>query len=475
MYSFWQRLTLSDLALDGVINASYIHRWVGSLKSWRQQSWLMQWGDEIGAILTSFVFLLAPFEKSIPGLSTETVGLLMIAVAAYWVLLTLADEQAGGVTPIHVTVLVFWAISAVSTALSPARNAAIGGLSKLSLYLLLFVMLARLCRSSRIRDWLIAIYLHIALFVSVYGVHQSIYGAKQLANWVDAESTLAKTTRVYSYIGNPNQLAAYLLPAICFSVAACFIWRGWVRKSLAYVMVVTNTYCLQVTYCRGAWIGAIVGILVAAGLVYYWLRPTLPKFWKSWALPIALGVILVIGGVAILAIPLLRDRVLSIFSGSKDSSNNVRLEVWKAVRNMIQARPLLGFGPGDRVFKQIYPVYQTSPRFSATGAYSVFLETIVEVGYIGFTCLIWMLIVTSNWAFQGLRQLRQTRDSAAFWLMAAIVSMVATIVQGATDTVWYRPDIQTLWWLTIAIIASFYQTATVEEKSIDRLSLIPRA
>ena len=475
MYSFWQRLTLSDLALDGVINASYIHRWVGSLKSWRQQSWLMQWGDEIGAILTSFVFLLAPFEKSIPGLSTETVGLLMIAVAAYWVLLTLADEQAGGVTPIHVTVLVFWAISAVSTALSPARNAAIGGLSKLSLYLLLFVMLARLCRSSRIRDWLIAIYLHVALFVSVYGVHQSIYGAKQLANWVDAESTLAKTTRVYSYIGNPNQLAAYLLPAICFSVAAYFIWQGWARKSLAIVMVVTNTYCLQVTYCRGAWIGAIVGILVAAGLVYYWLRPTLPKFWKSWALPIALGVILVIGGVAILAIPLLRDRVLSIFSGSKDSSNNVRLEVWKAVRNMIQARPLLGFGPGDRVFKQIYPVYQTSPRFSATGAYSVFLETIVEVGYIGFTCLIWMLIVTSNWAFQGLRQLRQTRDSAAFWLMAAIVSMVATIVQGATDTVWYRPDIQTLWWLTIAIIASFYQTATVEEKSIDRLSLIPRA
>ena len=65
MYSFWQRLTLSDLALDGVINASYIHRWVGSLRAWRQQSWLMQWGDEIGAILTSFVFLLAPFEKSI--------------------------------------------------------------------------------------------------------------------------------------------------------------------------------------------------------------------------------------------------------------------------------------------------------------------------------------------------------------------------------------------------------------------------
>ena len=170
MYSFWQRLTLSDLALDRVVDASYVHRWVGSLQSWRQQSWLMQWGDEIGAILTSLIFIVSPFEKSIPGLSTETVGLLMIAVAAFWILLTVSDQRMGGVTPIHVTVLVFWAVSAISTGLSPVRADAIGGLSKLSLYLLLFVMLARLCRSSRIRNWLIAIYLNTA-FVEIGRAH----------------------------------------------------------------------------------------------------------------------------------------------------------------------------------------------------------------------------------------------------------------------------------------------------------------
>jgi putative inorganic carbon (hco3(-)) transporter len=463
MYSFWQRLTLSDISPNRWFDASYVHRWVGSLQAWRQQSWLMQWGDEIGAILTSLVFLLSPFEKSIPGLSTTTIGLLLGAVAAFWVLLTLSDEQGGGITPIHITLLVFWGISAVSTGLSPVKSSAIDGLRNVTLYLILFVMLARLCRSSRIRNWLIAIYLHVALVVSVYGVNQSIYGAKQLATWVDAESTLAKTTRVYSYILNPNQLAAYLLPAIAFSVAAFFIWNGWVQKTLAIVMVVTNAYCLQATYCRGAWVGAIVGIFVAAGLVYYWLRPTLPQFWRSWALPIALGIIVAIGGLAIVAIPLLRDRVFSIFSGSKDSSNNVRIEVWKAVSKMIQNRPLLGFGPGDRVFKQIYPIYQTSPRFSATGAYSVFLETIVEIGYLGCASLIWMLAVTVNCGISGLKRLRQTGDPQAFWLMAAIVSMVAAVCQGATDTVWYRPDVQTLWWLAVGIIASFYQTVAVSD------------
>jgi hypothetical protein len=79
MLSLWQRFTLSDLSLTGWVDASYVYRWVGSLQSWRQRSWLMQWGDEIGAILTALVFVLSPFESS---LSTDLIGFLMIAVAA---------------------------------------------------------------------------------------------------------------------------------------------------------------------------------------------------------------------------------------------------------------------------------------------------------------------------------------------------------------------------------------------------------
>ena len=28
---------------------------------------------------------------------------------------------------------------------------------------------------------------------------------------------------------------------------------------------------------------------------------------------------------------------------------------------------------------------------------------------------------------------------------------------GLVDTVWYRPQVNTLWWLMIALIASYYQ------------------
>ena len=457
MHSFWQRFTLADWEIDRWVAASYSHRWVGSLQAWRQQSWLMRWGDEIGAILAALVFVLAPF------VSTDIIGIVMGGVAAFWLLLTLADDRDGGITPIHITLLLFWAVSALSTGLSPAREAAIRGLSLLSLYLLFFVMVSRLCRSPKIRNWSIAIYLVVSLMVSVYGANQSIYGAKQLATWVDAESTLARTTRVYSYVGNPNELAGYLLPAIAFSVAAVFMWRGWLQKTLAVVMVVVNLWCLQATYSRGAWVGAIVMLIVAVSMVYYWLRPSLPKFWRSWALPISLGGIFVISSVAIVLIPNLRDRVFSIVSGSKDSSNNFRMNVWIAVDRMINARPIWGWGPGDRVFKKIYPTYQVSPRFSALGAYSIFLETLVEVGAIGFASLMWAIVVICDCAVRGVIRLRQTGDTQGYWLIAAFAAVVGLLVQGATDVVWYRPTIQTLWWLCVAIIASFYRSTAVEE------------
>jgi putative inorganic carbon (HCO3(-)) transporter len=451
MYSLWQNFTLSNLAPDRWLDSSYVHRWVGSLKSWRESSWLMQWGDEIGAILAGLVFVLSPF------IPTESTGLLMGGVAGFWLLLTLSDRQVGGTTPIHVTLLVFWAISALAAGLSPVKDAAIGGLGKLSLYLLLFLMLARLFRSPRFRDWLIGIYLNVALVVSVYGVNQSIYGAKPLATWVDPESSLAKTTRVYSYLNNPNLLGGYLLPAIAFSVAAFFVWRGKLPKTLALVMLGVDLYCLQATYCRGAWIGIVVMLLVAIVLLYYWFRPLLPKFWRSWGLPVTIGSIFVILGLATVLVPSLHDRVASIFVARGDSSNNFRINVWQAVRKMIQDRPILGIGPGDRVFKKIYPIYQVSPRYSALSAYSLFMETIVETGFIGLAALIWSIVVTFNQGVRGLLQLRQSRDPQVFWLIAAIVSLVGMICQGFVDTVWYRPEIQTLWWFCVALIAGYYQ------------------
>jgi putative inorganic carbon (HCO3(-)) transporter len=290
--------------------------------------------------------------------------------------------------------------------------------------------------------------------VSIYGLRQWFFGAEALATWVDPESPSAKLTRVYSYLGNPNLLAGYLLPAVALSLAAVFAWQRWLPKALAMTMFVVNSACLVLTFSRGGWIGFVVLIFVFLVLLLYWYSVRLPEAWRPWAMPVLLGGSVGLMVLAVLFVGPVRDRVASIFIGRRDSSNNFRMNVWSSVVEMIRDRPILGIGPGNNAFNKIYPRYMHT-RFSALSAYSIFLEVLVETGFIGFSCFLWLLIVTFNQGIQQLSRLRGSANYQGFWLVGAIAGMVGILSHGLVDTVWYRPEVNTLWWLMVAIIASY--------------------
>jgi putative inorganic carbon (HCO3(-)) transporter len=430
----------------------------------------MQWAEPMGALLVAIVLALAPFVPN------ALVGLLLVAGAAFWVLLTLSDETAYlqegqpqrlalRVTPIHLLVLLYWGIATVATALSPVKVAAATGLVKLTLYLLLFALMARVLRSPRFRSWIITLFLHIALIVSVYGLRQWFFGAKALATWVDPTSTSAKLTRVYSYLGNPNLLAGYLVPAVALSLAAIFAWQRLLPRLLAVTMFIVNSACLVLTYSRGGWIGFVISIFAFLVLLVYWYSVQLPSKWRPWAMPVLLGGSAGVIALAVLFVEPVRDRVASIFVGREDSSNNFRMNVWSAVLEMIRDRPILGIGPGNNAFNKIYPLYQR-PRYTALSAYSVFLEIAVETGFIGALCFLWLLIVTFNQGVQQLGRLRMLANPDGFWLMGAIAAIAGILSHGLVDTVWYRPEVSTLWWLMVAIVASYYIPANPETSEV---------
>lgn len=456
----WQRFTLSCLPLKQYLTTSYVHRFlVGLLSSWRQGSILIQWGDTIAAALLSVVYALAPF------VSTTLIGLLLTACVGFWLLLTLSDEAAPripSVTPIHLLVLLYWAVAAVATALSPVKKAAINDLTTLTLYLLLFALCARVLRSPRLRSWMIVLYLHVSLIVSIYGMRQWFFGAPPLATWVDQESAFSKTTRVYSYLGNPNLLAGYLLPAVVFSLVAVFVWQGWIKKALALTMFVVNTACLILTFSRGGWIGLVVALLIVMGLLVYWWSIEMPPFWRTWSLPIILGGLIGVLLLAMIFVEPVRLRVLSIFADRKDSSNNFRRNVWDAVFEMIRDRPIIGIGPGHGSFNKIYPLYQ-HPRYTALSAYSILLEVTVETGFIGLAAFLWLLIVTFNTAFLQMQRLRKLRSADGFWLIGAIATMAGMLAHGTVDTVFYRPEVNSVWWLVVGLIASYYTYTPLDQ------------
>lgn len=462
MNSVWEQLTLTNLPLYQWRRTSYLYSLAcGSLQNWRQSSWLMQWAEPLGFVLLALVFGLAPFVNNL------LVGLLLVACAGFWLLLTLSDEALLSFTPIHLLVLLYWGIATVATAMSPVKMAAFAGWSKLTLYLAFFALMARLLRVPRLRSLLVAVYLHVALIVSFYGVRQWIDQVPPLATWNDPTSTQANMTRAYSYLGNPNLLGSYLLPAIALSAAAIFVWKGWGPKALALTMLLVNCACLRYTDSRGAWIGFLVLMVGFLVLMWYWWSPLMPRFWRRWALPAGLGGLAAAIIVAVVLVEPLRDRVSSIFLGRKDSSNNFRMNVWASVIDMIRDRPVLGIGPGNTAFNKVYPLYMR-PRYSALSAYSVLLEITVETGFIGLMTFLWLLVVTVN---QGIFQLKRLRDALffpqesnnfvqnprdGFWLIAALATLAGMMAHGFVDTVWYRPEVNMLWWLMVALIASFY-------------------
>ncbi len=429
------------------LSGSYVYSTLKSFTSWRSGSWLLQWSEPIGVLLLSLVFCLAPF------VSTSLIGVLLVAIAFYWLLVTLSEEGSLHLTSVHGLVFIYWLVATLAMLLSPVRPQAIAGWIKLTLYLGMFALAAGVLRSQKLTNWLITGFLLTALIVSGYGIRQQYLGVEQLATWNDPNSVLANDTRVYSYLGNPNLLGGYLLPAIAFSVIALLTWSSWTQKLLAAIMVGANSACLFFTDSRGAWLATMAMVAVLFFLLYWWWRDFLPRFWRIWLLPLVFGTAVGFLAVAIVGVESIRLRFLSIFAGSEDSSNSFRQFVWRTVDKIIKDYPLTGIGPGNEAFNAVYPRYM-DPRYPALSAYSIYLEHIVEMGYIGFFTFLSLILTALRHAWLQINRLKITRDAKGLWAIGALAGMAGLLVHGVVDTVWYRPSVQTLWWLVLAVIAS---------------------
>jgi len=419
------------------------------LARWQQSSYFIGVGL-IGMLLMILLALL-------PFLSNNQTGLFAVAIAILWIFHWLGDLVTAKIdqNPMHLPLICYWGIATLATIFSPVRREALDGWIKLTLYLLIFASMSRVLSSStpklNWRSLLIGTYLLSALLVGIYGLRQWFFGAAELATWTDPTSELSGTTRVYSFLGNPNLLSGYLLPAIPLGVIGLIIWQSWGAKCVAGIVVITSLLCVRESYSRGGLYGLYAEILTLVVLLIYWWSSShrIPK----WAIPGFVGGTLLVMIANILLVPSQRTRFFSAFLGRGDSSGNFRLNVWAAVLEMIKARPILGIGTGNRAFNKIYPIFQR-PGYSALGTYSVPLEITVETGIVGLGLYIWFVVTAIRLGWNRLDTARQQSQSTGLWLIAALSIMIGMIIHGLVDTVWFRPQVQILWWLAIALIAS---------------------
>jgi putative inorganic carbon (HCO3(-)) transporter len=145
----------------------------------------------------------------------------------------------------------------------------------------------------------------------------------------------------------------------------------------------------------------------------------------------------------------LRVRVMSLVAGREDSSNNFRMNVWSSVLQMIEARPWIGIGPGNSAFNLIYPLYQ-QPKFNALSAYSIPLEWTVEAGIPGLLAGAGLFLCAVR---TGLGQWR-SQGPLVLPSLAAVAVFIGLAIQGLTDTIFFRPEVQLVALFSLATLAA---------------------
>ena len=143
-----------------------------------------------------------------------------------------------------------------------------------------------------------------------------------------------------------------------------------------------------------------------------------------------------------------RARIFSIFALRNDSSNSFRFNVYHSCIDMFKDNWLLGIGVGNQNFREIYGLYMKT-GFDALSAYNIYLETAVESGIFALIAFLGFIGVNLS---RAVRYIYRKRNINAIYLLIAVTSISGMLIHGFVDTVFFRPQLQFIFWIMVGII-----------------------
>lgn len=354
-------------------------------------------------------------------------------------------------------VTIFFISALVSAAFSSYWHTNLEGLFKFFIYYTSYLTFR--LQSALLPDTfkhLLKVLIGVGLLQAIIGLYQNFTHIEALATWQDPnQDPLLQMTRVFGTLqpANPNLYAGFLLPILGLTLGFGFkqYFNQHRLKSLLYFgasLVLLTAIILSGS--RGAFISlGLMGVTLYALLGHLlWHHAELKHQHKLKILWLGSLVLIGLGGVLVfMGVPSLKARLLSIFALAQDSSNAYRITVWHSVIEMIKDNWLLGIGPGNDTFKQVYGLYMTT-GYHALGSYCVFLEIAVEQGLIGLFIFLSLLITLKVQTFRVLFSANSLKNQCS--IIAFYTAIVAAIGYGFFDTVWYRPSVNIGFWFLIA-------------------------
>lgn len=320
------------------------------------------------------------------------------------------EERTSAVTWAGVGMVVAAAISVIG---ATSRTVAAFDVARVAAAVAMLAIVDRFVSDRRRARAVLMAVLAASLVPMAVALYQAAGGTG--ARFVDGFS------RVRGTFVHPNPLSLFLTFLLIIGVAALFGVHGRARLIvLAYDGVVCSV--LLLTYARGAWIAAVVGVVVIALCLRKWWLVAL----------VCLGI-----GLLAVAVPSSTQRFADV--GREDRSNgdpsnslSWRLQYWRRSLDLLEENPVTGVGigmVGERMPEGVPP-------------HNDYVRALVETGVVGLASYLILIGALAVTAWRALRAggARLTRAFAAGYTggIAAFV-LVATTANVVTQVVvlWY--------------------------------------
>ena len=283
--------------------------------------------------------------------------------------------------------------------------------------------------------------------VSVYGIYQNYFGELS-AKWQDIGMFPEIRGRVVSLFDNPNVLGEFLILIFPITLALMATAKNSYERFFLFMSSLLNCLCLVFTWSRGAWIGCIVATLLflcvssryffAAGLL------SLPVF----------------GSLAFLKH---ESAILTRLTTFADSSTSYRVGIWRGVLHMLEDIGMYGVGIGEGAFAKIYPFYALAGIEAAPHAHSLYLQITVELGIFGLIAFLIFVFLYAQFSFSFCKSAMSRSNK--LYCLGIFSGILAVLIQGLTDYVWYNYRIFLLFWMVAGLgMAHVYAAKNTEEE-----------
>jgi putative inorganic carbon (HCO3(-)) transporter len=298
---------------------------------------------------------------------------------------------------------------------------------------------------------------HLKWIVYAFLVGAALSAVVGLAGVTKAEDANIDASRLTGGIGDPNELAAVLVPALSFALFMLVIERRVLLRWLLLAAALISALALFRTESRGGLVGLGV-MLVASAFLSGPVRAR------------AVTMALATSGFALVYFTLIAPpQALARVTTFSAGGGTGRPDLWAVALDVFRAHPLVGVGAGN--FPLVEPSYaflnRNLPRFdlivvTPKVVHNTYLNVLVEVGVVGFILFAFVVVGAFAAALRAVRALARAGDLEVEILARGII--VGTIGMLAAFT-FFSAQYQKQLPLLIALLAALSTVARTRSRN----------